>query len=166
MSLCQSSFVCGRHSVFYVCFTCYYFRRHCKTVWERERKREAIPTASPVFLPSKKKRIKQKYFAVARLVSPTSSLLLPSTVYTLTRKIILYIMKKSGKRPNSVMIYPSSRQRFQTNRTEMRKWSSQVYSSSYKWYISPQRVSSRPREGQETGEQQKRCIIYHKQQML
>ena len=69
--------------MFYVCFTCYYFGRNRKT-WERERKREAIPTASRrSWEREKEEEIKQEYLAAARSLLPTSNLLLPSTVYNL-----------------------------------------------------------------------------------
>ena len=46
---------------------------------ERERRQEAIPTASRIY--RQKKRIKQKLLAVACLLLLISNLLLPSTVY-------------------------------------------------------------------------------------
>ena len=47
MSLCQCSFVCGHHSIFYVCFTCYY-GCHWKMGGEHERKREAMQHKLPL----------------------------------------------------------------------------------------------------------------------
>ena len=46
---------------------------------QHKKKREAIPTASRRH--HKKRRSKQEYLAVARLLLPTSNLLLPQTVY-------------------------------------------------------------------------------------
>ena len=37
VSLCLCSFVCVRHSIFYVCVTCCDFRRHCETAREKAR---------------------------------------------------------------------------------------------------------------------------------
>ena len=70
-----------RHSIYYICVMCCYLditkRRGEK---QHERKREAVPTASQI--PSKEQtRIKQEPLAVARLLFPTSNLLLPSTIY-------------------------------------------------------------------------------------
>ena len=64
---------------FYVRFTSYYIGRHKKTAGERERKREAIPAACRTV---HKRRIKQEYLAVARLLLPTADLLLLSTIYS------------------------------------------------------------------------------------
>ena len=57
MSFCQRSFVCGRLSIFYVCFMCY-FGHHWK-IW-RETKQKVIPTAFHRYHQKKKKKNHQK----------------------------------------------------------------------------------------------------------
>ena len=76
MLLCQCFFMCGHHSIIYVLL----FWTSQKDVWERERKWEVIPRASCRYH-QERKEIKQENLAVARLLLPTSSLILPSTFY-------------------------------------------------------------------------------------
>ena len=57
VSLCRCSFVCVRHSIFYVCVTCcdldVTMRRHYK---KGERRREGITTTVRMYHPKEKKR--------------------------------------------------------------------------------------------------------------
>ena len=96
MSLCQCSSVCGHHSIFYVCFTCYYGCHWKMGEREHERKREAMQHKLPLvtcrYHQNRRIKIKKQKKAtlpVARLLLPTSKLLVPSTVFIWKQKELI-----------------------------------------------------------------------------
>ena len=91
VSLCQCSFVCGRHSIYYVCVTCCDLdvtKRLSETAREEARGNVNGPFACAI---KKKRRNKIRKLAVARVLFLNSNLLLPPTVYnfflTITKAI-------------------------------------------------------------------------------